>query len=210
MESFTSMVRLRISKPIHFNKTGLVTDFDVESIAYVTLWITARYNKGSLVKPMESMEPTPYSDWDIATSTMLCNSRMRELFRPSFMATSHKQFKRVYTSFFRKVHDHVDAAAHAVEMAVEAMEMAANAADMVAEVAKMAANAEEAAALAADPPAVLLEKIKASMDEPLEDLRYLTVVKEAQAHIQVNSLVEPHKKLERWKLITQTKCSITT
>ncbi len=48
------------------------------------------------------------------------------------------------------------------------------------------------------------------MDEPLEDLRYLTVVKEAQAHIQVNSLVEPHKKLERWKLITRTKCSITT
>lgn len=204
MESFTSMVRLRISKPIHFNKTGLVTDFDVESIAYVTLWIIARYNKGSLVKSMESMEPTPYSDWDIATSTMLCNSRMRELFRPSFMASSHKQFKRVYTSFFRKVHDHVDAAAHAAEMVADAAEMAAEAVEMAANA------AEEAAALAADPPAVLLEKIKASMDEPLEDLRYLTVVKEAQAHRQVNSLVEPHKKLERWKLITRTKCSITT
>ncbi len=83
--------------------TGL-TDFDVESLAYVALWVTSRYNDSCVINS------PPCSNWITATPQMLALIRRGQLYHPRDILSSHKPFVRVYKAFFMLVRDHVEAA----------------------------------------------------------------------------------------------------
>ncbi len=86
--------------PIYSAGADLLSAFDAESLAYVTLWVTARYDEGRLV---ESTEPA-LSKWINKTTTpkMLTALRKKGLYGPK-ATSSHHAFLSVYFYFYHAV-----------------------------------------------------------------------------------------------------------
>ena len=87
----------------------------MESFAYVALWITARYNNGTVIQPSPQRPSPPFDEWIDAAPSLLDAVREYELFRCRHLSLSHMQFKDVYKAFFREVHGHIYTEAEAPE-----------------------------------------------------------------------------------------------
>ena len=78
-------------------------DFDLESFAYVDLWITARFDNGVLIK-----NSPLYSAWITTGSQELIDTRINQLQRPGTRSASHELYSAVHKAFCQEVGNYVD------------------------------------------------------------------------------------------------------